>query len=158
MGKVSIDNTLTVSVNGVDFSFDAATTTLSDMMSEINSSTGANATFSYSEMTDSFQISSDETGSNSKLSISGFEDLFGISQEDVSAGADASMRVNSNGIERTITESANTFTLDGMTFNIIGTADFSEQGGLSVSVEQDYQSTVDAEKALSRIITPLLRN
>lgn len=144
---VSIDNTLTVSVNGVDFSFDAATTTLSDMMSEINSSTGANATFSYSEMTDSFQISSDETGSNSKLSISGFEDLFGISQEDVSAGADASMRVNSNGIERTITESANTFTLDGMTFNIIGTADFSEQGGLSVSVEQDYQSTVDAVKS-----------
>lgn len=133
-----------VTINGKDFSFKASAT-LSDMMYTINQDKDAKVSFTYSEMTDSFQIANTATGSNSSLSFSGLE-MFGLKQADVKAGADATIKVESQGITREISQASNTFTLDGLTFEVTGTKDFGTEG-LEVRVERDFQPTINAIKS-----------
>ena len=139
-----------VTVNGKDFTFNTRTTTLSGMMSTINGDQQAKATFSYSELTDSFQIASDETGSSARLTFDfgELEDVFGLSMNGSASlsGTDALMKVESNGVTREVVQSSNSFTLDGMTFQITG--ELTEaQSPLQVSVERDVEPTISAIKS-----------
>ena len=141
----TVDDEITVTVNGKEFTFDTQSATLSDMMYTIGKDSDAQAVFSYSEMMDSFQISNTDTGSDSTLSFSGFA-IFGLADETGIQGTDAKMVVESDGVTKEITQASNTFTLDGLTFEITDTEDFGDDG-LSVSVERDYQTTIDAIKS-----------
>ena len=102
------------------------------------------ANFSYSEMTDSFQIANTVTGSAAELSFEGFAFL-GLQDASGLVGTDAKLTVEREGITKEITQASNTFTLDGLTFEVTGTKDFGAEG-LSVNVERDYQPTIDAIK------------
>ena len=144
MGK-TVEDQITVTVNGKEFTFDTQKTTISDMMYDIGKDANAKAVFSYSEMMDSFQISNADTGSASTLSFSGFG-IFGLADESGIQGANAKMTVENDGVTKEITQASNTFTLDGLTFEITDTKDFGDDG-LSVSVERDYQPTIDAIKS-----------
>lgn len=148
LGK-EVGDTLSVTINGKEFSFNTKNTTLSDMMYKINRDKDAGAVFSYSEMTDSFQISNANTGANEKLSFSGLNDLFGLADAADLAGTDAKLKVVSEGITKEINQASNSFTLDGLSFEITADADFTADGaeGLQVGVERDYQPTIDAVKS-----------
>ena len=146
----TLSDEVTVTVNGKDFTFNTRTTTLSGMMSTINGDQQAKATFSYSELTDSFQIASDETGSSARLTFDfgELEDVFGLSMNGSASlsGTDALMKVESNGVTREVVQSSNSFTLDGMTFQITG--ELTEaQSPLQVSVERDVEPTISAIKS-----------
>ncbi len=134
-----------VTINSEEFRFKTEDT-LSTMMSTINQNKDAQANFSYSEMTDSFQIANTVTGSAAELSFEGFGFL-GFNDASGLAGEDAKLTVQREGLSETkeIIQSTNTFTLDGLTFEVTGTKDFGSEG-LSVGVERDYQPTIDAIK------------
>lgn len=142
LGK-TIEDEIKVTINEKEFTFQSSAT-LADMMYTINKDKEAKAVFSYSEMTDSFQISHANTGSAYELSFAGF-DIFGLSDAAGIQGTDAKITVQSQGVTKEISQASNAFTLDGLAFEITDTKDFGE-GGLSVSVERDYQPTIDALK------------
>ncbi len=144
MGK-TVEDEIAVTVNGKAFTFDTKKTTISDMMYTIGKDVDAKAVFNYSEMMDTFTISSADTGSSSVLSFSGFE-IFGLEDKSGLTGTDAQMVVKSDGMTKTVTQSSNLFTLDGLSFEITDTEDFGEDG-LSLSVERDYQPTIDSIKS-----------
>ncbi|MEA4970115.1 MAG: flagellar filament capping protein FliD [Candidatus Pelethousia sp.] len=139
----TVGDEITVKVNDKEFTFKTSAS-LSSMMSAINQDKDVQANFSYSEMTDSFQIANTVTGSDAELSFEGFGFL-GFNDASGLAGEDAKLTVEREGITKEIVQSSNTFTLDGLTFEVTGTKDFGSEG-LSVGVERDYQPTIDAIK------------
>lgn len=139
----TVGDEITVKVNDKEFTFKTSIA-LSSMMSAINQDKDAQASFSYSEMTDSFQIANTATGSAAELSFEGFGFL-GLNDASGLAGTDAKLTVEREGITKEIAQASNTFTLDGLTFEVTGTKDFGAEG-LSVGVERDYQPTIDAIK------------
>ncbi len=139
----TVGDEITVKVNNKEFTFKTSTT-LSSMMTALNQDKDIQASFSYSEMTDSFQIANTVTGSAAELSFEGFAFL-GLQDASGLVGTDAKLTVEREGITKEITQASNTFTLDGLTFEVTGTKDFGAEG-LSVNVERDYQPTIDAIK------------
>lgn len=140
----SVGDEFTVKVNGKEFTFKSSST-LTEMMNTINQDKDAKAVFSYSEMTDSFQIANTTTGSASELSFEGFG-MFGLTDASGLRGMDAKVTVQTEGITKEITQSGNSFTLDGLNFEITDTKDFGAEG-LAVGVERDFQPTIDAIKS-----------
>lgn len=144
MGSAPAQRDLTVTINGKEFTFDTHTATLSDMMYAINQDKDIKAAFSYSELTDSFQLAGTETGGAATLSFAGLE-LFGLTDPGDLQGRDAMLRVESQGTTSVITQASNSFTLDGLAFEITGDKVFGAEG-LSVSVERDFEPTINAIK------------
>ncbi|MDO5111659.1 MAG: flagellar filament capping protein FliD [Clostridia bacterium] len=133
-----------VTINGKNFTFDPEKTTLRSMMNTINTDTEAGVTFNFSELSNSFSITNTKTGAASALTIEGLG-AFGLADATVN-GTDASMTVNANGVETTITSESNTITKDGITFNITGDYAATDGVGLKAGVTRDTQPTVDAMK------------
>ncbi len=148
------DNKFTFSINGKSFSFDASTTSVSAMMQKVNADSDANATMTYSSITDSFTIVSDTMGADASLTVEngsgvnafGSGGFFGLSDSSAT-GSDASMVIDGE----TVTQSSNTFTIDGMTFkltaNFDSTASGSTQSAIDFSVSQDIDSVIAKVKA-----------
>lgn len=119
--KSPLSGILAMNINGVDFSFDTASKTMSDVMTEINSSL-ANVTLTYSEVTDKFTLTSKTMGAGAAITISeADESLFGaggaigIATGTISNGKDAIFNLDDvNGIVR----SDNNFTIDGLTYTL----------------------------------------
>lgn len=139
-----------ITINGKNFKFDVNKDTLRSMMTTINSDDDAKATFSYSEITGKFSISSAETGADAALSFTGLAG-FGLDAADVTAGSDAVVTLSDGTVMR---EASNEFTRDGITFNIKDNYNIDKETGavadpdklLRVDVEQDFSGTVDAVK------------
>lgn len=157
--KMGIDLTLdsdgmfSFTVNGKEFSFDAASTSVSAMMKKVSGDADAKVTMSYSSITDSFVLQSDTTGSAASISVSngtgvnafGDGGLFGMSSL-TAAGSDATMVIDGE----TVTRSTNTFTIDGMTFELKASFDStvagSTQDSISFNINQDLDSVIDKVK------------
>jgi flagellar hook-associated protein 2 len=125
----------TFTLNGKNFNYDFSSTgahkdwTISQVLNDISSQAGVSVT--YSELARKFTISSNTTGSNQSLSVAWTNDanntdkflaLFGISSGTGSFtvnGTDAKATIkNPNGATSTVVKSANTFTIDGVTYNL----------------------------------------
>lgn len=140
-------------VNGVDFSFNA-TDTLDKMMNAVNGNKDAKARLTYSQITDSFILTSSETGRNASVSIknngaNAFGDansFFGAAESE-EKGKDATIVID----DETITQASNTFTLDGIQFTLKTAFDAENNsenlGPANFSVEQDIDKVVDKVKA-----------
>ncbi len=157
--KMGLDLTLDASgkfsftINGKGFSFDASSTSVSAMIKKVNQDADAGVTMSYSSITDSFVLQSDETGSAAAITVSngtgvnafGAGGFFGIASL-TATGTDAVMEIDGE----TVTQSTNTFTMDGMTFNLKASFDStavgSTQGSISFNVEQDIDSVITKVK------------
>jgi flagellar hook-associated protein 2 len=132
---------LSFSINGETFSF-SQDTTIAEMMRDINSS-DAGVTMRYSSLTKGFSLTSDTTGSESTVNIINItgnafaaqDSALGIA-EGIYAGQDAICSIE--GIA--VTQSANTFSYDGITYTLTDTSDTP----IEFSVCQDYQGTVDS--------------
>lgn len=116
--------------------------TLRQLINEINNNKDANARLSYSSITGRFVLQSKDTGKNAKCDISIIEEdddgnpvrqkndnflsFLGIVSDEIIEGKDAKIKININN-ERDedgtlkyheVESSANTFTKDGITFNL----------------------------------------
>ncbi len=114
-----------LNVNGKDFTF-KSTDKLSTVINTINNDADANVTMTYSSVTDTFNILAKSGGSASKVDIKDVsgnltQALFGNGTiAATTSGQDAIMNVSFNGGATTqITRSDNSFTLDGVNFELL---------------------------------------
>ena len=116
------------SINGIEFSYDFSDTgadkdmTINKLMSEISAK--AEVSFKYSQLTQSFSIESLKTGADQALSINetggNFLTAFFGNSPVLSNGTDASATITDpTGASATITRPTNTFTIDGVAYNLI---------------------------------------
>ncbi len=110
-------NTIAFTINGTSFSFDTSKKSIQDIMNEVNANAKLNVTMKYDVTKNSFSIKSNGTGAMEKIDIAdttgNFMSAIGITGS--SAGTDASVTF-SDGTK--IVRSSNSFTYDGITYNI----------------------------------------
>lgn len=168
MSSLFTDNTdanTSFKINGVDFTYDFSSTgkdkdrSINDIIKEI--STKANCNITYSELQKKFTIESKTTGGDQTLSLSedkgNFLDaLFGADSSDefnatvkTFTGSDAQVTIkdptcSASDAGTTIYRSTNSFTIDGMTYNIL---DDDTTTNVDIKVTSDVQKSVDKFKA-----------
>lgn len=124
--------------------------TIETLVKKINNSTSGEVKASYSEMTGKFTIESSKTGSNSSLKIvsedgkteSGSLDFLGFGGKTFT-GANSQVVVTSKdgSFTKTLEEQSNSFTIDGIKYNVHST------GTSELTSKQDVQPVVDKMKA-----------
>lgn len=157
----SSNGTYDITVNGKEFSF-KETDTLNTVIKTINNDADANVTISYSSTLDRFSIVAKNGGANSKVDIhdttstentkitssSNLTDiLFGVNTVTGTGGQDAKMEVSFGDGQpyQTITRSSNSFTMDGVNFELQKTttgSDVSETNPITFSVESKTDDLV----------------
>ncbi len=159
------DSTFCFSINGKEFSFESGTT-ISKIISNINAS-DANVKVAYSNVTDTFSITSKETGSGSAIS---FEDTQGSFLSAImggsgtyTAGKDAVVTLSMDGSTDgsnlvTITRSSNTFTLEGTTYTLKGMAADNATENVTVNLQLDTDSLYDKIKGFVDSYNELLES
>lgn len=143
------EGNISFNINGSDFTFNKEDT-LSAMMNKVNTS-DAGVRMTYSQLSDSFTITSKTTGSvasvgdKAKINITngignafGANGAFGIGTGTTQNGEDAMVHIN--GIE--VTRSSNNFTIDGITYDLKAKS----TSAIEFSVSQDVDSVVDRIK------------
>ena len=119
---VSEDKDISFSINGQTFSFNSSTTTLRDIMNEVNGSS-AGVKMSYDSLNDRFILESKQTGVTSKITSNdvsgGLLGSLSLVGTDV-AGRDASITYDDGSVEgeQVITRSTNSINVNGITFNL----------------------------------------
>ncbi len=110
-------NTIAFTINGTSFSFDASQKSIQDIMDEVNTNSKLNVTMKYDVTKNSFSIKSNGTGAMEKVEVAdttgNFMSAIGVSGS--GTGTDASVTL-SDGTK--IVRSSNSFTYDGITYNI----------------------------------------
>ncbi len=126
-------------INNKRFEFDKSTT-LSSMMNKINSDPDANVIMQYDEISDRFVITAKQLGSGSTIQLSEngstFLEAVGLDNPDYTAGKDACIVLNGT---QTIVRSSNSFTINGITYNLHKKSDQVQ----TVTLEQDVQGVLD---------------
>ena len=143
------DTEVKFSINGTDFSF-ASTTSLSNVMSAINSS-AANVTMSYSEVADKFTLTSKTYGAGQNIDITntsgnffGAASITGLSNTQVSEGLDAQVTIDGTALVR----SSNNFSVDGITYNLNRTTTGSvTNDDITINVGQDVDTVYNKIKS-----------
>lgn len=102
------NNKLSITVNGKSFQFDKTTTSLSSMMSQINSDTTANVLMQYDDVNDVFKFTAKQMGAGTNLQIT-------------EAGSTFLTAANMNGITGTGSASAalQNYTLSNKEFSVV---------------------------------------
>jgi flagellar hook-associated protein 2 len=134
---------LAFSINGQTFTF-TKDTTIAAMVKQINAS-DLGVTMRYSTLSRGFSLTSDTTGSASTIAIVNLKgnafaaenSALGIAEQ-TKTGKDAICTIN----DIPVTQSANSFTYDGITYTLNNTSPADTP--IKFSVSQDYQSTVDS--------------
>jgi flagellar hook-associated protein 2 len=137
----SLSGTIAFDINGVSFSFDSSAKTMRDIINEVNSS-DAGVTMSYSEATDKFTLTAKTKGAGEAINIandaSGFFGAIGIASTSISNGLDAVFELDGT----TITRNDNTFTLDGVSYNL-----YEKNQTATISVSQDVDKVYNNIKS-----------
>lgn len=136
-------DTIAFTINGTSFSFDASKKSIQDIMNEVNANAKINVTMKYDITKNSFSIKSNGTGAMEKIDIAdttgNFMSAIGITGS--SAGTDASVTF-SDGTK--IVRSSNSFTYDGITYNI--KQDFTAgTDAVSGKVTEPIEATITAD-------------
>jgi flagellar hook-associated protein 2 len=144
------DGNINLTINGVSFEF-SQSTTLDDMMDEINNS-DAGVTMEYNSTTDSFSITANNTGAGNTLSISETLSTFleDIVITNYTAGEDAIATIDGE----KVTRSSNTFSLDGITYNL--KSESTEEQ--TISVTQDTNTICETIKSFVEDYNSLIEN
>lgn len=122
--------------------------TIETLVKKINDSTLGEVKASYSEMTGKFIIESSKTGSDSSLKIvsqngtteSGALDFLGFNARSFT-GTNSQVLVTSGSFTKTLEEQSNSFTIDGIKYNVHA------EGTSELTSKQDVQPVVDKMKA-----------
>jgi len=126
-----VDGKYKLKINDVNFEF-TEDSTLNDIISKINSS-DAGVTMKYSTTTDTLSLTSNTSGVQGKINIADSGDsndlaqsLFGLDTDRaITQGSDAKINVSFDGGKTfaSVTRSSNTFSLDGVNFELLGKAE-----------------------------------
>lgn len=145
------DTSFSFTINGEEFSFENSTT-LSKVISTVNAS-GANVNISYSQISDTFTISSKETGTGSKVVIADTSGSFLSAilggSGTASAGTNAVIKLSLEGStaaadQITITRNSNTFSIEGTTYTLKGIAGGTTEEGVTINTEYDTEAVLDS--------------
>ena len=167
--KFGTDGNISFAINGKTFKFDKETT-LQSMINTINSDTTANVTMKYSRLSDTFSITADSGGADSSVSITnlsgnafGENSAFGINTGVSNNGKDAEAVISYNGKDSTITRDSNTFSIDGVSYELKSVTANTSEEKVEFSLEHDYSNStdtvskfVDAYNTLYKKLTSLL--
>ncbi len=133
-------------INGKYFRFNSKNVSLNDIMKTVNADTTINATIKYDITTNSFKVESKNTGDAAKVTVEdktgNLMSVLGVVGTD--NGTDASVTVDGT----TIVRPSNSFTYDGLTFNIKN--DFESGAGvdpIKVTVSSDANKAFDFVKS-----------
>ncbi|NLN05416.1 MAG: flagellar filament capping protein FliD, partial [Clostridiaceae bacterium] len=127
---------LSFTINGETFTFES-TDTIKHMLDTVNRS-DAGVNMYFSELTMSLQIETKTTGDDAVIEFENVKgSLFGLG-DDVAYGKDALVTIN--GVD--VKKSSNSFTIDGITYNLTGTTN----SPVDFVVSRDVQHTVDKIK------------
>ncbi len=132
---------ISFSINEKTFTF-GKDTTIAEMMRQVNNA-GVGVTMRFSSLKKGFSLTADKTGSQSGIKIvnlkgnafSTDDSALGIA-EGVYKGQDAICTIEG----MTVTQSANSFSFDGITYSLAAESDTP----IKFSVEQDYEKTADS--------------
>ncbi len=146
LSGAAADGSYKINVNGKDFTFQS-TDTINSIMTTINNDSDANVTLTYSNTTNTFSAVAKNGGANSKVDINDVTgnlaaSLFGtVGERTVTTGKDAVMNISFDGgvSTQTITRSENSFTLDGVNFNLLA----EDPSGTSVNAATPIKFTVN---------------
>jgi flagellar hook-associated protein 2 len=133
-------------INEQSFVFNSAETTLKEIMDAVNSNAEAGVRMSYDSLNDRFVLESKETGKAARITAfdlgGGLLGALSITADNVE-GRDASITYNDGETgDQVITRSTNTFTINGITFNL--KKDY--EGATNVSVATDPEKAVELIK------------
>lgn len=154
-------------INGETFNIDS-TTTMNQLLNQINSNTKANVKALYNSVTGTFSITSTETGATNievEEVSSNFVSTVGLDNSDnVSMGTDARFKIN--GEELTSTSNTVkaedsgiyglTLTLKKVTNNASDTSENAINGPIKVSVAQDKEKITSAVKDIVNAINDVI--
>jgi len=156
LGFATLGSSIEFTISGRTFSFNS-TDTMRHVMNTVNADAAAGVRFFYSGIESRFIIQTRNTGAaTSSLAVSDVPDmpgmflntlgLSGAAQNRVS-GQDASVRFQTTGGLGTVTlnQASNTFTVDGITYNLLRATPAGVS--LNVTVSQNTDRTVNAIKA-----------
>ena len=148
--KFNSNNEVKFSINGKEFTF-SGNETLRQVINKINSS-DAGVTLYYSSITDTFRLESKATGSAQQLDFADVEGNFlsalKFDSNQIVEGTDAVLEIKTDkGEVAKIIRSSNTFTIDGVTYNL--KKDFSSQDGdyIDVTVTRDITKAFENIKS-----------
>lgn len=132
-------------INGKAFSFNSTTTSLNDIVANVNADTTANVTMKYDELNNKMTVESKQMGVASKVQITdttgNLMAVMGLNGAN-SIGADSSLTFNDGSGTQVITRSSNDFVISGLAFSLKSNM----TGATSVSVASDPSATVDLIK------------
>lgn len=159
------DAKVSFKINDTEFTYDFSSTgadkdkTISALMTEISNKAGVS--FKYSQLAGRFTLESASTGTEAELTLSEtdgskfFTTFFGQNATST-AGHDATVTITDpTGTKKTITKSSNTFTIDGVTYNLVSDTKESESITITLtdnvddvygkinSFINDYNSLID---------------
>ncbi|MGE5613323.1 MAG: flagellar filament capping protein FliD [Bacillota bacterium] len=140
------DGDISFVINGQTFVFNSAETSLREIMDAVNSNAEANVRMSYDSLNDRFILETKQTGKAARITAydesGGLLESLSITADNVE-GRDASIIYNDGETgDQVITRSTNTFTVNGITFNL--KKDY--EGAVSVSVTTDPEKAVELIK------------
>lgn len=148
LSKANFDTALTSTtsgsfkINGVSLSYNTSTDTLDNVLSRINSST-ANVTAFYDSSLDKVIMKSKSTGSSDSITLSDVSgnlmSTLNLSGASSSGGMDALLTINSTANADQISKSTNTFTINGVNYNLKNTnvTNYTDTSFTTVDVKQD---------------------
>ena len=129
-------------INGVEISYDTSTDTLDAVISRINSST-ANVNVFYDTSLDKVLIKSKGAGSTDTITLSdvtgNLMNVMKLDTASATSGTDAKFTINSTSSSDEITKSANTFTINGISYTLKNTnvTAYTDTTYTTITVKQD---------------------
>ena len=129
-------------INGVEISYDTSTDTLDAVISRINSST-ANVNVFYDTSLDKVLIKSKGAGSTDTITLSdvtgNLMNVMKLDTASATSGTDAKFTINSTSSSDEITKSANTFTINGISYTLKNTnvTAYTDTTYTTITIKQD---------------------
>lgn len=150
-----VDANVDFTINGKNFKFDFSSTgadknkSINEVIKQLSSE--ANCNITYSELTRKFTIESKTTGEDQTLTASQtsgkfLDVLFNAASID-KKGTNSQVTITDPkaNTEITVYKTANTFTIDGMTYNLL--KNDNSPGGINIGVSSNVQKSVDKLKS-----------
>lgn len=149
------------SINGVKISGITSSTSVSSLLSTINSNTEAGVKATYLSGTNQFALIATNTGSGREIQLGdgAASTIFGVGTNGSSTdGQDAVLQYSYGGtISQTVTSSSNTFNIEGLSVTVNGTFGYEKDssGKMTDTVDSSmavtFSATADADKAAERV-------
>lgn len=144
-------------VNGESFEFDAANTSMNDIISTVNGNGNANVSMMYDELRDMIIVESKDTGATADVEIAdvagNFMQVLGLNGASAD-GSDASITINDGNGDQTISRPDNEFTVNGITYDLKD--DYT--GSVGFRVEGDSDELFDKIKGFVEDYNKIIEN